>query len=96
MSNENIDTIIYLIFFLIFFFGIFGVAFLAIKIENDYELKKLGIIKPKNVKYESNYSEKLKYQIKSWIITICSILIIFIICKLFGFGISDVINLINQ
>ncbi len=96
MNNETIETLICLIFLIIFFFGVLGFLVLSNKMENDFELKKLGILKPKNVKYENDYKEKLKYQIKHWIINIIAVFIIFAICKLFGFGISDVIDIIKQ
>lgn len=92
MAPEQVDHIIGLVFFLIGIFGFFGIIFIGIKIENNFELKKLGIIKPKNkiITTNTDYNEKLKYQIKSALITIATILIIFLLCKLFGFSIKDV------
>lgn len=68
------------------------------KIQKNHELRKLGILKPKStksIKIENDYNEKLKYQLKFWLINIVAIIIICLICKLFGFGISDIVNLIK-
>lgn len=95
MNQDNIDTIIAALIVLIFFIVLFGIMFLGIKIENDFELKKLGIIKTKNKVITTNpdYNEKLKYQLKSSLITIGTVLIILIICKLFGFNVKDIKDL---
>ena len=97
MNPEIFDTIIGLSFVAIFFFGFFGFILFAVHIENKHELKKLGIVKPISPTTTINldYKEKLKYQIKSWIITIVAIIIIGISCKLFGFSIKDITDLLK-
>jgi len=97
LSSENVDTIISAIIVFAFVFGFLGLMIFGIHLENKHELKKLGVLKPKNKIINTNpdYNERLKYQIKSWTITIVVIIIIFTICKLFGFSIKDTINLIK-
>ena len=97
MTPENIDAIIGVACFLLFIVVLIGMALLAVHLENQHELKKLGILKPNNkvITVNPDYNEKLKYQIKSWLIIIVAITIICIISKLFGFSITDIVDLLK-
>lgn len=97
MSEETINSIVTIVGFLLFFLTFFGLIFFGIHMENKHELKKLGILKPTNkvITVNPNYNEKLKYQIKSWSITIIAVIIICLICKLFGFSINDITDFLK-
>lgn len=97
MSNDIINEIVAILGFLLVLIVMFGIIFLGMNIENNHELKKLGILKPTNkVKTINNdYNEKIKYQIKSWLITIIAVIIICLICKLFGFSINDIADFLK-
>ena len=100
MNDDTISFIIVLCIFFSFFFGIAIIGIIDDKVQKNHELKKLGILKPKTkntriIKAETDYNAKLEYQLKFWIINIVAVIIICLICKLFGFGISDIINLIK-
>lgn len=97
MNADTINELLNGLFGMIFIFGFFGLIILGVKMDNDFELKKLGILRPKskNIKVETNYNGKIKYQIKFWIINIIALIIICIIAKIFGFGIKDIVDLIK-
>lgn len=97
MNNEIIVSIISVGIILLFLIGIPIFGLISEKMEREHELKKLGILKPnsKKIKIETDYNAKLKYQLKFWLINIIAIVIICTICKLFGFGISDIVKLIK-
>lgn len=97
MSEGTINSIVAIIGVLLFFITFFGIIFFGIHMENKHELKKLGILKPTNkvITVNPDYNEKLKYQIKSWSITIIAVIIICLICKLFGFSINDITDLLK-
>lgn len=95
MNQEIINTIIESIVGIIVFFGFLGFFLILGIMENRQELKKIGILKPKNkiISVNPDYDEKLRYQIKSSIILVVTIFIIFLLCKLFGISIKDIKDL---
>lgn len=100
MNNEIGATIISIGMLIFFFIGLPLYGLIDDKMQKNHELRKLGILKPKTksrttTKTETDYNEKLKYQLKFWLINIVAIIIICLICKLFGFGISDIVDLIK-
>lgn len=97
MSEETINSIVAFGCILLFFLTFSGIIYFGIHMENKHELKKLGILKPTNkvITVNPDYNEKLKYQIKSWSITIVAVIIICLICKLFGFSINDITDLLK-
>lgn len=94
---DTIVAFIAIIFIFIFIFGLTLAVFIEDKMEKQHELMKLGILKPnaKKAKIETDYNAKLKYQLKFWLINILAVIAICTICKLFGFGISDIVELIK-
>lgn len=97
MDKETLNSIIAIVFIFVLGFGGFLAVFISDKSDKKHELIKLGILKPnqKKIKIETDYNTKLKYQLKFWLINIIAVIVICTICKLFGFGISDIVKLIK-
>lgn len=95
MDVELIEMIIGFIGISVFCGILFGFIYLSTKQEQDYQLKKLGIIKPNNqiINFETNYKEKLFFEIKRCLIIVITVFLICLICKLFGFDIKDISDL---
>ena len=95
MSDDTIQYIATLIF-LAFFIGMIVLSlYIGTKIPLNHELKKIEKLKPNNkiINIEPTYKEKLKNQIFTSVIIVLTILIICIICKLFGFSVKDIADL---
>ncbi len=95
MNNETIQLIAKLIFFALFILMIVISLYIGTKIPLNYELKKIDKLKQSNkvIKIEPSFKEKLKNQIATSVIVILTVLIICIICKIFGFNVKDIADL---
>lgn len=95
MSDDTIQYIATLIF-LAFFIGMMVLSlYIGTKVPLNYELKKIERLKPNNkiINIEPTPKEKLKIQIITSLIVILTVLIICVICKLFGFSVKDIADL---